>query len=319
MNICVKCGFSCKAKCPFTETAEGLLCARCNKLEESFELKMELKKTVCHFGAGAAKAESQYANFVKSYADSIDANVISFGLDCNFFQAADEIKRAHFVFIWNGMQGKSPLAKALCEARGIPHIFFEWGMLPQKETFFLDPKGFCGDSILNSHLSWVTENDMKNLYKKRAELQEKYPIRDEGYVLVPLQIECDSQVLYYSNYKTMNDFIEQVELLYPKAEKIIVRPHPKGGKNKITKRAIVSSDGDFLEVASKASVIVGITSTCLYEAGILGKPVVALGNHPLRKHNFLEHDKVLAGALALTVERTGTPNLILDRFNLKPI
>jgi hypothetical protein len=65
---------------------------------------------------------------------------------------------------------------------------------------------------------------------------------------------------------------------------------------------------------------VGITSTTLFEAAILGVPVVALGDHPLRLRRPDEVDRVLAGALALRVNRSdGDLGAVLDRFNVRPL
>jgi len=67
-------------------------------------------------------------------------------------------------------------------------------------------------------------------------------------------------------------------------------------------------------------VVIGITSTCLYEAAILGVPVVALGDHPLRLQPKYLHERVLAGALALRVDReTGNLADVLDRFGIRPL
>jgi hypothetical protein len=118
----------------------------------------------------------------------------------------------------------------------------------------------------------------------------------------------------------MNRFISHVESLYPK-DRIVIRPHPKGSKRHEKSRPQTREifEGDCLEWAARASVVVGITSTCLYEAGVLGVPVVALGDHPLRTHCQSEHDAVLAGALALTVRRdSGDLDSVLRRFGIAP-
>lgn len=274
---------------------------------------------IIHLGVGSKPEELSYRKIIEKYATSIDYEYIGFGIDCDFFKSSDIIKHASLCVMWNGSQGKTPLCAKLCRKRSIPHVFFEWGMLPQSTTFMVDPKGFCGDSILNDSLHWVTNEDKNNLKIKRAELQCKYPIKNEGFILVPLQVEADSQILYHSIYNSMAEFISHVEDLYPN-DRIIVRPHPKGRKIQKTRHAEVVYEGDFLSWASRASRVVGITSTCLYEAGVLGVPIVAMGDHPLRSHHPKDIDDVLAGALALTLDRnTGDFGSILERFNIKPL
>lgn len=236
----------------------------------------------------------------------------------SMFRTANVLKNASFAVIWNGRQRSDFHAGELCRRRNIPHCFIEQGMLPQKETFFVDPKGFVGDSTLAGELSWVTNEDMVRLQRERRRLQQLYPLSDEGYVLVPLQVCNDSQMLYYSHYKSMGELVAHVEEMYP-GMRIVARPHPKGKKRRKFARAENKREGSFFEQASRASVIVSATSTCLYEAAILGKPVVALGDHPLRIHSHEDRDRVLAGALAMTVRRNGNLGDVLDRFGVRPI
>jgi SAM-dependent methyltransferase len=238
----------------------------------------------------------------------------------SIYDTAGAIKTAKMAIIWNGKHWSGPLIKSICEQRRIPYCFLEFGMLPQSQNWFVDPMGFCGDSVLNHDLSWVDGNDMLHLYDERFKLQAQYPLSDEGYVLVPMQIYNDSQVLHYTPFNTMEEFIEYVEMMYPQ-QRIVVRPHPRSAKKKFTcARAESVFKGDFFTAASKASVIVGLTSTCLYEAVILGKPVVALGDHPLRLRQGANADRVAAGALALRVPHEGGDiGVVLDRFGVRPL
>jgi hypothetical protein len=192
-------------------------------------------------------------------------------------------------------------------------------MLSQASTFFVDPCGFCGDSILAKDVFWVTESDLERLQRVREDLQSRYPIRRGKHVLAILQIENDTQVLYFSPYRNMEEFVADVEAMYPSG-RIIARPHPRSTAKRSFARAKVRSSGDFLEAASQAGVVVGITSTCLYEAAILGVPVLALGDHPLRLQPKSLHERVLAGALALRVQReNGDLGLVLERFGIRPL
>jgi capsule polysaccharide export protein KpsC/LpsZ len=241
------------------------------------------------------------------------------GLKTELFQSATTIKNASLAVIWNGLQDGAPLATRMCRRRGIPVCYIEWGLLPQRSTFSVDPCGFCGDSILARDLSWVTDADMEKLYQVRSELQLRHPLQGGDHVLAPLQIENDTQILYFSPYRNMEEFIADVEAMYPTG-RIIARPHPRSPTKRSFRRAEVDGSGDFLDTAAKAGVVVGITSTCLYEAGILGVPVVALGDHPLRQQPKHLHEQVLAGALALRIDRaTGSLTSVLDRFGIRPL
>ncbi len=234
-------------------------------------------------------------------------------------KAADAIKYSAMAVIWNGLQHNAPLATRMCRRRGIPVCYIEWGLLPQSATFSVDPSGFCGDSILASDVSWVTDADVENLRKIRKQLQEQHPLQGGNHVLVPLQIENDTQVLYFSPYRSMEEFVADVERMYP-SDRIIVRPHPKSPTKRTFARAEVDGAGSFLEAAARARLVIGITSTCLYEAAILGVPVLALGDHPLRSQPRCHHDQVLAGALALRLDRAiGDLGPILDRLRIRPL
>jgi hypothetical protein len=257
-------------------------------------------------------------NLIKRFADEYNCLYWWEGIKNEVFKSADKIKYAKFAIIWNGYQHTSLSVSRICELRGIPKCYIEWGMLPQSDNFFIDPLGFCGKSIMCKDLTWVTKEDMDKMYAKREELQKKYPLNDEGYVLVPLQIENDTQVLHNSHYNNMEEFVAHVENIYPN-NKIIVKAHPSSRRKRNFKRAEYIDSNDFLELASKASIVVSISSTCLYESAILGVPVCALGEHPIRLNKKDNLDKVLAGAVALNIDRSnGNLKTVLDRFNLKP-
>lgn len=323
MKQCIKCGVRGGCKCLFTRTSDGYLCGLCTgkaTLEKAAEIRHLRKKQGIEM-ANKKLVYSGWGNdeihrFFKRYAIRHGYSYKWRGLKDHVFRTAEDIKFADLVAIWNGKQFTTSLVAELCRKRGIPHFFIEWGMLPQDGTYFVDPQGFCGDSILNDDLSWITNDDMQRLYRKRAQLQEKYPRHNESFILAPLQIHNDAQILYYSKYKTMNEFIDDVEAMYPNG-RIVARPHPHGGNkgNHHFKRAEEIYEGDFLSWAARAHEVVAITSTCLYEAAILGVPVRAVGNHPFATHPRELHDKVAAGALALCVRRDGDLGKVLNRFD----
>jgi hypothetical protein len=292
--------------------------------------------TLVHYG----HTQTEELILVKELAKNLGLNFIHDGIQkislrqpqypiASYLDFVHHAKYANFVVIWNGMQCYGPLITQMCKNLGILRCYIEWGLLPQISNFLIDPMGFCGDSILNYDLSWIDSRDIENLYKKREELQKQYKICDEDYILVPLQLEDDSQVLYYTKYKNMYEFVSDIVKEYSD-RKIIIKIHPKnnkdaymkcwnkdyGSKFNSDKICFIDSTIPFLELASKASAIVGLTSTSLYEAAILGKPVISLGNHPLnnKKESI---DTVCAGILALNIDRKqGHIKSVLDRFSI---
>lgn len=279
----------------------------------------DIKKNSLPFVIHCGFNNEREVNLVKRFANDYGCAYWWEGIKNEIFKSGDKIKYANFAVIWNGYQHTSMSVSRICELRGIPKCYIEWGMLPQSDNFFIDPLGFCGSSILCKDLSWVTEKDLEILYEKREALQKEYPVEDGGYVLVPMQIENDTQVLHNSHYNNMYEFVSHVENMYPN-NTIIVKPHPKSPAKRNFNRAQTTDETNFLKLASHASVVVSITSTTLYEAGILGVPIVALGDHPVRLNKKDKLDKVLAGAMALNIDRSnGSIKSVLDRFNLKPL
>lgn len=233
-------------------------------------------------------------------------------------RVAKAVQGADLVIIWSGLQRETGLCARLCRYRRIPHVFIEQGLLPQASTWLVDPAGFCGDSILNGDLSWVDADDMERLANVRHNLQHQYPLCPEpGRILVPLQVNDDTQVLFFSKYRSMHEFA--IELQGRFGDRLVFREHPKC-RHRCSWPGHVDDEIPFLESARRAERVVGLTSTCLYEAAILGIPVEALGNHPLRSHPPSEHDRVAAGALALRIDRRrGDLFQVLHRFKIAPL
>jgi len=185
----------------------------------------QIKKNNVPFVVHCGFNNERETDLVKRFASDYGCEYWWEGIKNEIFKSADKIKYANFAVIWNGYQHTSMSVSKICELRGIPRCYIEWGMLPQSDNFFIDPLGFCGQSILCKDLSWVDKKDMEALYLKRESMQKQYPIDDGGYVLVPLQIENDTQVLHNSLYNNMEEFVSHVEFMYPNST-IIVKPHP---------------------------------------------------------------------------------------------
>ncbi len=278
-----------------------------------------MRDTVLHFGT----LDSDYQKVLKRYAEGYGLEFVATPRDHRDWRngTLPKLRRAAFVFIWNGWQGRGPLTARYCRRRGIPHAFMEYGMLPQQETFYIDPCGFCGDSRLCGDLGWVTPEDMRRLSEKREELRELHPCEDNGDILVPMQIFADTQVLYHTPYDTMQEFVADLKSIFPQ-DRLVIRPHPNGVQDysKYGLRVQSGKQIGYMEAMSKCQAVVGLTSTCLMEAAVYGKPVLALGDCALRQHGPLDHDRVAAGSLAMTVHRhKGDVAPILERFGLRPL
>lgn len=271
---------------------------------------------VVYFGWDPA----EYQDFIRRYAAEVKRAYRFVGLKEDFWKSANAIKSAGLVLIWNGRQHHSPLAADVCRRMGIPHAFIEWGFMPQAETFFIDPRGLCNDSILMGDLGWVGADAVNAVAAQRAALQKRHPVKPRGYVLVPLQIENDTSILYTTRYRTMDEFIDDIALMYP-GQEVVIRPHPKSTAVRTPRHQLhrIESGGTFMEWAAGASAVVGLTSTSLIESAMLGVPTFALGDCPMRHHSRRQMDRLLAGYWTLRVPRSGSPASILDRFGVRPL
>lgn len=277
------------------------------------------RDSVLHFGTTDSSFQEVIKRFASFYGLAHDC--VGRGEPRWREQVVTKLDKSAFVFIWNGMQNNGPLVSDYCRSNGVPHAFIEYGMLPQGKTFFVDPDGFCGRSRLCRDLSWVTRADMDLMHARREDLHAQHAIEDNGDILVPMQIFGDTQILYNTPWRTMQAFGAYLASIFP-PERLLIRPHPSGAaKYECTGLRVQNSKQiGFLEAVSKVRSVVGLTSTSLMESVVMGKPVMALGDCALRAHNPDEHDRVAAGALALTVDRqTGDIAPILSRFGLRPL
>lgn len=262
-----------------------------------------------------------FAKMAKRHAAAYGLGVCTLSRKAPVRAEAAKIRNCSFVWIWNGFHDNSAQFRELCTRQGIPFALCEWGLLPQADTFSIDPSGFCRWSSLNGDLSWVDKVDTRRLVDARNELRRQHPERDDGYVLVPLQIGTDTQILYNTPYRTMQEFADHLQAVFP-TERLIFRKHPKDSTPYRARslNAKVCGEGGFMDVLAGAKSVVGLTSTCLLEAAIYGKPVLALGDCPLRTHAPRNHDRVAAGALAMRLARANAdPTPVLERFGLRPL
>lgn len=179
-------------------------------------------------------------------------------------------------------------------------IYVEWGWLTQRPGIYFDDKGLAHESTImdiptdeplsDDEESYVDAN--LNHYKNSmAKLNVKYegeikPFDIEGdYILAPLQLECDSQIVQYSPIKTMQEFMDcfngvQIPVYF--------KPHPRQlnmESSGIQHREIESHDTfymlpyncDLTPLIRNATAIVTINSCVGVEGIAWDKPVVTIG------------------------------------------
>lgn len=201
----------------------------------------------------------------------------------------------HRIVVFNGFFRAIHAATKILKKRW-PTLTAEVAWLPQRDYIYID-KGIHHESSVSQRAK-----EMRESYKFKSDLieekrthlralREKYkpgPIPDylpSNYVLVPLQLERDTSIVYASkHFKDMNSLVSYVKNALPDTP-IVVKQHPKANTDE-REFALDLSSADFVlkneasmnDLSAKASMVVGINSTSLIEAMIHNKPVVQLGH-----------------------------------------
>jgi hypothetical protein len=196
----------------------------------------------------------------------------------------ERVKGCSHLFMWNGAEDCYQPVKRICDGAGVQWSVLEVGWFPQSRNWFIDPKGINGDaSIMDDDLSWVGRDDFARLEKLRDEYLGDRRWEGSDYVLVPLQLEWDTNIILHSPYRSMQTFINHCEEKF-RGERVIFKRHPLDRKNYSTKGSELITGGSFLDYASKAKLVYGINSTCLLEAALMGVPVTVIGNGYMMRH-----------------------------------
>jgi hypothetical protein len=189
------------------------------------------------------------------------------------------------VFMWNGTLPHHFYIKKICGLHNKTYSILEVGFFPQKEFYIIDNKGINAESSMMDMKLSVTEKD-EIAYEA---FREKYVAgrtwrQTNQYILVPMQLELDSNIRLHSPLKTMQALIDHVEAEFPK-KKIIFKRHPKDKNTyRISPKNEFMTGGHILEVSQDAEMVYGINSTCLLETSMMGVPTVAIGNGFLKAH-----------------------------------
>jgi capsule polysaccharide modification protein KpsS len=195
------------------------------------------------------------------------------------------------VFMWNGEEHNHPIIKKICNENGITYSVLEVGFFPQKEFYIIDKKGINANSSIMTQKISVTPEDIAFYEEFRLKyLAGRTWKQTNKYILVPMQLPSDTNVMLHSPIKSMQDFINHVEEKF-RDKKIIFKRHPLDGREyKVSPRNEYITGGNILDVAQDAEMVYGINSTSLLETSMLGVPTVSIGNGFLKVHADHVHD-----------------------------
>ncbi len=210
--------------------------------------------------------------------------------------------------------------KSFAEKNSLYSIAMELGCTrkPFYETIYFDPIGVNGNALtgrikvhdLPEADLLKIQNELPFYFKNHALIDAKHNVIKSKHVekiykepnkniLIPLQLDDDSNIILFSKYNTMLDFLEDIiPKLIEAGYTCFIKPHPGSKDREITrtghencheycygsKNVIwlddIDSNLDYLALLDKMNAIVTINSSVGFEGMILGKLIITMGKSP---------------------------------------
>lgn len=216
------------------------------------------------------------------------------------------------LIIFNGYASQSSGVTAYLKTK-YSTLFMEQAWLPQANNVYLDHEGLGGRSWLAkqdlaaSNLP-INEDAVANIKKHFDPGANPLPSFGD-YILVPMQVEHDTQIVLDSPYfKTMRSLVDYVLHHFPDF-RVVVKLHPRSTQTLSQRKTehIVGPDITMNRLAAYARAIIGINSTSLVEALVHEKPIISLGNSILSGSRvFLTGEAALAAPRRVLEHRPST-------------
>ncbi|MDI4652857.1 MULTISPECIES: hypothetical protein [Pseudoalteromonas] len=201
------------------------------------------------------------------------------------------------IYIWNGQAEHQQDFVILAKNLGFKFNYLELGWFPQKNHYYIDPIGVnANSSIANLKPYTLKKAEKDKLEQWVAEYTKPYSNIDtkKKQILVPLQVDTDTNITNHSPFSNMREFIEYLELAIPDTYTVIIRPHPLAQYAYSIKSQkpnfFFNTKVELYELIAQSEYIIGINSTVLLEGICFGKKVCALGEGIIPKRsldNFL--------------------------------
>ena len=204
--------------------------------------------------------------------------------------------------LWNGGQWRTSILRAVARHLGRRTLFFENGLLPGTTT--VDPRGVNAGSSIPRTAAFYRERGVaagagtgagtgtgvqlvpRESRRGPGEASTDLP---ERFLLVPFQIESDTQVMEHSPWirdmeSLVRILIEAREAAGPSAPTLVFREHPSCRSSSPSLRAralaagaLFANSNPMQELLERAQGVVTLNSTVGIEALLCGCPVLALG------------------------------------------
>ncbi|WP_448546863.1 capsular polysaccharide export protein, LipB/KpsS family [Thalassotalea fusca] len=219
------------------------------------------------------------------------------------------------IYIWNGQAEHQQDFVVLAKNLGFRFNYLELGWFPQKNHYYIDPCGVnARSSMAKSMYTALAPNKKRELHQwlEGYRVPNRNTTEIKNTILVPLQVDSDSNISNHSPFKTMREFVSYLENNIPMRYQVVLRPHPKADYSyqfEIQKQNFsVDNTTPLVQLIAKSEFVVGINSTVLLESLVYNKKVVPLGHGILKKMSL----KVSRGVISEWIARGQVEGLLYE-------
>ncbi|XQW85887.1 hypothetical protein ACOYR1_03855 [Thalassotalea piscium] len=195
------------------------------------------------------------------------------------------------IYIWNGQAEHQQDFVMLAKNMGFNFNYIEHGWFPQKDYYYIDPEGVnARSSIAKNEPPAIDSAQQKELDQWLDSYTKPFQhiVEKPKQILVPLQVDTDTNITLHSPFKSMKLFIAYLEENIPAEFTVILRPHPLGEyAYPITSQQsnfIVDSTTELHQLIAESEYIIGINSTVLLEGLCFRKKIISLGKGIITTH-----------------------------------
>lgn len=187
--------------------------------------------------------------------------------------------------IWNGSDSADKIVESWFKNLNAKIFYLEYGFFPQNQHIRLSTGGVLG-AAKKLPLSFINDIRRDSLLCNLSSLRSKYKdktVTDQAAVLV-LQTDNDSSIVMGSPYTTMMSFLMALKKKNFDFSTVNIRFHPLMPLT--TKESLIENfnlskidqSASTSESLSSHDFFLGVNSTMLYEAALLGKKVINFGS-----------------------------------------
>lgn len=277
---------------------QGLKFLRQANIAYIVDLKLREKQNSAVSGGSAGRGDGFYWH-VYAFIRRLGANFLFLKYLRYLQQNPSEI-----VAVWNGNKLRQAIVVQAAKCLGRQCAFFENGLLPNTTT--MDFQGVNAFNSLPRHREFYEELQFDTSVELPSQLVARLPESPkvtqaksvdlpENYIFVPFQVNTDSQITIHSPWiRNMGHLFEVVFAAQKHLRNnepdsgitFVFKEHPSSGQDyhKLYQLAqgnnglVFANDANTQELIEKSAAVITINSTVGFEALLLGKKVIVLGD-----------------------------------------